>query len=98
MFSTLLGNAARREQINFHVLKFERLVDIFRNKCCSLTLLVFRKGWQWDERSCRRSERKDYGSVKFKSIVDEYSTSVNNLFLITVTASESLKSISEVTK
>ena len=80
LFSTLLGNAARREQIHFHVLKCERLVDIFRNKCCSLTLLVFRKGWQWDERSCRRSERKDDGSVKFKSIVDEYSTSIDICF------------------
>ena len=80
LFSTLLGNAARREQIHFHVLKFERLVDIFRNKCCSLTLLVFRKGWQWDERSCRRSERKDDGSVRFKSIVDEYSTSIDICF------------------
>ena len=30
-----------------------------------------------DERSCRRSERKDDGSVKFKSIVDEYSTSID---------------------
>ena len=74
-----MGNAARREKIHFHVLKCERLVDIFRNKCCSLTLLVFRKGWQWDERSCRRSERKDDGSVKFKSIIDEYSTSIDFL-------------------
>ena len=52
----------------------------FPKQMLLLTLPVIRKGWQVDEPSCRRSVRKDDGSVKFKSIVDEYSTSIDICF------------------